>query len=657
MENKRVYTLFLNFTFLTNLNMKKLFTLIAAATIGVQAQSTAQTVLTEDFESVAIPALPATWTQMTKATTGWKSNSGALASTNGWAIPATTKYAVVDEWNNNEDNDSTMLISPVFSLTGVTGAYLTFDYYFVLASYGGNPVEKAEVWISDDGGTTWTSIKTLTGDPTEWQFSAISLAAYDNKPNLKVGFYYNDGKGGTSKLIGMAVDNIKIAKPSNNDVSVDVVTLPKLSQTEMAAANGTTLKFTVMNKGGNAVTSIDAQYKVDGGTAVTQTFGSLNIAPFTTATLTFTTALSGISVSTHTIEVEATQVNGGADANPGDNKKSANFIGASQSTARPCLIEEFSSSTCAPCASFNATFDPFMESIGANVPGSGVNLIKYQMNWPSPGTDPSYNAHGVSRQNYYGVNSIPDHFVNGMQGGNGDQAEVDECKSGTAFMNIDGTYTVTNDSLKINVNVTPFITTAGTYKVYIAAVEKDYYYYGGTTSQKHYIQVMRMMFPSGAGNTISSWSDNSAQNFNFAAKFDVGNNKKLDYHFWTHPKNSVLLVYVQSDASKDILQSKVIEAQWPTNVKDFSNGINHTMVYPNPAQDFTTVAFNLNSAEKVQVQVLDAIGRVVYSVASQQMSAGLNEVRIPTASLSTGAYTIKIQSDNAIATERLSVVK
>ena len=101
------------------------------------------------------------------------------------------------------------------------------------------------------------------------------------------------------------------------------------------------------------------------------------------------------------------------DPNPSDNVVTGNFLGVSNQVQRNCLIEEFTSSTCAPCASFNSTFDPFIASINVNNQSSNFNIIKYQMNWPSPGNDASYNAHGNVRRGYYGVSGIPDHYTNG----------------------------------------------------------------------------------------------------------------------------------------------------------------------------------------------------------------------------------------------------
>ena len=59
-----------------------------------------------------------------------------------------------------------------------------------------------------------------------------------------------------------------------------------------------------------------------------------------------------------------------------------------------------------PCASFNAVLDPYLSSLNTNEPGSGIVAVKYQMDWPAPGNDPSYNQDGETRRAYYGVTGI-----------------------------------------------------------------------------------------------------------------------------------------------------------------------------------------------------------------------------------------------------------
>lgn len=81
---------------------------------------------------------------------------------------------------------------------------------------------------------------------------------------------------------------------------------------------------------------------------------------------------------------------------------------------RTVLIEEYTSTTCAPCAVMNAWFDPIIYQ----TPRTQMVVIKYHMNWPSPGNDPWYTANptqSLTRRNYYSVNAVPTPFIDGTQ--------------------------------------------------------------------------------------------------------------------------------------------------------------------------------------------------------------------------------------------------
>src|SRR5690606_13596804 len=222
--------------------------------------------------------------------------------------------------------------------------------------------------------------------------------------------------------------------------------------------------------------------------------------------LTFTNTVTSSS-GAHTLNVNLTQINGTADPVTSNNSKSTSFASAGASVQRNALIEEFTSSTCAPCASFNVTFDPLILANNVNKPSSNFNIVKYQMNWPAPGNDVSYNNDGFQRRVYYQVSAIPDHFTNGKPGGSGNQTEIDNAKLSPAYLTMSGTYTVKNDSIIATVTLTPnFTLTNANFKLYMAATEEHYTNNGATTSQKQYYHVMRKMLPDGNGITINSFT-------------------------------------------------------------------------------------------------------------------------------------------------------
>lgn len=83
----------------------------------------------------------------------------------------------------------------------------------------------------------------------------------------------------------------------------------------------------------------------------------------------------------------------------------------------------------------------------------------------------------------------------------------------------------------------------------------------------------------------------------------------------------------------------------------------YVRMFPNPAKDKVTVEFTLNEQSQVQVQILDAAGRVVANGANTQMSKGVQKVDISTANLAAGIYNVKIQTAAGNRIERLTIVK
>jgi hypothetical protein len=515
---------------------------------------------------------------------------------------------------------------------------------------------------STDGGTTWTVIQTIAGNTVSlWETRYISLATYNNANSLMLGFRYKDGGGW---LYGAAIDNFKVFKPLNDDASAIGTAVPHI--VPKFGANTDSVIYGAMNVGGNTITSLTAQYTINGGAPVSQTFTGLSIAPFTTSVLAFNTTLSGITATAtqYALKVVITQVNGNADADPSNDTTTASFIGSNQAVTHNGLIEEFSSSTCSPCAALNATFDPLVVSNNINVPSTHVNLIRYQMNWPSPGNDVSYNPDGVTRRTYYGVNGIPDAFVNGASSNLNSgstaaqcQAEIDGSHSDKSVMDISGTYNVngTTHAITGTVSVTPYFTYSGSYKVHMAACERHYQNPGNTTGQLDYYRVMRKMFPDANGTSVASWTAGTAQNFNIASyAYSVGSVAQGNYNFWASPSGSDLVVFVQDNTTGEVIQSVVIPPT-TTGVADMS-GINSIGVYPNPASDFATVEFNMTESQNVQLIVSDVMGRIVYTT-SQELGNGEQHITVPTTNLAAGIYNIKIQTTSGNQSLRLSVVK
>jgi len=75
-----------------------------------------------------------------------------------------------------------------------------------------------------------------------------------------------------------------------------------------------TAKF--LNGGSNAITSATLNYRINGGTPVSGTVSTLNVASAATTTLTHPQAWTPTAVGTYTVDFWTTNPNGQADSDP-----------------------------------------------------------------------------------------------------------------------------------------------------------------------------------------------------------------------------------------------------------------------------------------------------------------------------------------------------
>ncbi len=78
-------------------------------------------------------------------------------------------------------------------------------------------------------------------------------------------------------------------------------------------------------------------------------------------------------------------------------------------------------------------------------------------------------------------------------------------------------------------------------------------------------------------------------------------------------------------------------------------------LYPNPAQNRTTLSYSLNSASNVTLNIFDMNGRLISSLDKGRQSAGLHTQEIALSGLDKGVYMIQIITNNATQSSKLIV--
>jgi hypothetical protein len=133
---------------------------------------------------------------------------------------------------------------------------------------------------------------------------------------------------------------------------------------------------------------------------------------------------------------------------------------------------------------------------------------------------------------------------------------------------------------------------------------------------------------------------------------------------WSH-QNALLTPYKGANMLvKIVATSNKGNYGWLDNIQinnslNVANVIapNSVSVYPNPARESASLDFTLSKSGLVTVNVIDAVGRTVATVANGNMNQGAQHVTIPTSTLAPGVYNISIQTEEGAVTQRLAVVK
>jgi len=589
--------------------MKKLLLLFAFQLLCVYGFSQSVVHCNEGFSTTP----PTGWTIDAYAS-NWSSSSSANAA---GTAPEGHFY-----WSP-EINGTTRLISPYYDLTGVTHLMITFKH--ALSHYSG----AYTIGVATRTGTgTWNTVWSMV-NPTASFYGASVGADITNadlgSSQFQFCFFFS---GASYNLNDWWIDDAILYEPCAVDAKMTS------NNVEIYIPSGNTnIVGTIKNFGYTPITGLTVNYKIgSAGTPQSTVLTGLNIAPGANYNFSCTQPWAA-TPGTYDVITWISDVNtAGIDCNQVNDTVHKSIGVATQTTTRKPVFEEFTSSTCAPCASFNSsTFNPF---ITAN--GSQFSLIKYQMNWPGDG-DPYYTAEGGVRRGYYGVSGVPDLYVDGRSSGSTATTMLNELnadKAKATFFIISGlTPSVGGNSVSIPLTITPYVT--GAFKLHVVVVEKTTTGNVGTNGETSWKSVMMDMVTTGAGETI-----------NFTAGTDYTHTYTADMSstFVEEMSDLHVVVMVQEYSTKEIYQSA--ESDIAAGIADAYES--NVSIYPNPATDNITITNAANS----DITLYDIYGKLVLSVNNID-----NDYLLNVSELSKGTYIMKIINGDNVTSKKIAVIK
>lgn len=230
------------------------------------------------------------------------------------------------------------------------------------------------------------------------------------------------------------------------------------------------------------------------------------------------------------------------------------------------LIEEITSSTCGPCA----LSDPWMEAFEEEY-ADKVCILKWHVNWPSPGNDPFYTAYNASvarSRQYYANDYAPFFFLNGLNGwsltsGMNQQSFVDKMKqsvddaaANTSPYSISFKQEITADSVIVTVTAKAEGSSlpAATDLQLMVVLAERIAIYKGTNGRPYHTHAVRTALP---GLTSTGAPMINAENP--ALTLTTGQSVTRRYAIKINPVwniNQLMAVaFIQSVSSKEIYQS------------------------------------------------------------------------------------------------------
>ncbi|NVO19573.1 MAG: Ig-like domain-containing protein [Bacteroidetes bacterium] len=501
--------------------MKRILLFVLMSFLGLNLF--AQVLMQQDFSAGQMPP------------TGWM----VFGNTANWTInQANMAGGIVPEGmvkSTPAFNGTMRLISSGVNTTGLTQVIIQFKHMFDHTD-GNSTAFTIAVDTRSNGGTwhnVWT--KAATGDISA-ETVTIGVNNTDvGSSNFQFCLYVT---GSSTNFKAWYFDDITVLNPLTLDAGMAAVTIPS------SFVGSHILEGKFVNVGLTAINAVNVNWQANEGDIHTTNFTGLNLTTGSSYSFTCSDSVALVP-GVYNLKVWVSGVNGLAtpDDNPVNDTMVKNIAIPEHMAMRRPMFEEFTSSTCAPCASFNAsTFNPFIAQHGDE-----ITLVKYQMNWPGAG-DPYYTAEGGVRRAYYGVNAVPDLYTDGKVTATNTSAVNNAFNTSLntiTYMDIQSQHEIQGNNVIINANILPYANYSNV-TVYVVVVEHITTGNVATNGETEFHNVMMKMVPDANGTAVNLTA-NQPLNLQFTQDMSATNVEQMS--------DLLVAIFVQDNSTKEIYQS------------------------------------------------------------------------------------------------------
>ncbi len=611
-----------------------------------------EVIFSEDFEN----GIPDTWTQsMENGSDGWKAGTPTSLQSTYFEISTKNKTKIVatndDKCQCDKSHD--LLKTPPMDLSKYKNLFLYFDVYFEKKCMLEMVYENLLLKVSTDGGDSWKDLCSIWGD-YKWHTVAVDVSEYTggNNKNIVFAWEYSDK---LKELFGAALDNIKLVIPVDYDINMLSIDIPF----PIYGLNNAPLHFKgkLVNNGSNKIKSFVINYTINGGTPVSATIDGINIPPLGIYEYTHPLAWTPPSSAKYEVKVFITKINGNNDKLQANDTLSKSIEIIPKAVKRLPLYEHFTSNSCNPCVFWNTLFlQPLLDSNDVNSDNNpGLAAIKYQLDFPGK-ADQSFNPDVATRKLFTGIHSIPQTVINGVVKQFPTQEGLNKAKLLPAYLEITGTAkaNTTNNYLEVSVTLNPLKDLGTNNILQIAVVEDSYNNTKGNNGETDFYQVLRKLLPNGNGTLVDLSSGKVTHSESYT--FTVGNVNTGNYNLWKGLDNCHIVVFVQNQVGKEILQAKVLPISLISDIKEEISIDNPIDIFPNPAKDVVSISLaKCNDLSKISISIMNTLGQIVYAGSLQPSNDKHFTINI--SDIATGVYYINVNVDSKMFSKKFVVIK
>jgi len=535
------------------------------------------------------------------------------------------------------------LISP--KITIGEGAYLEWSAIAFSSSYP----DGYEVYISttnDELQSFTTKIFTITAEPNgalNRRFVNLEKLGFKNQ-DIYIAFRNNSND---KYLLG--IDDIIVWQPFKYDLVALQIDLKKYVK---VGDTGIQIPFYVGSYGIDSIYSFVANFQADGEQVIRTTINIDKSIPYYSFQRFVLPNWIPSKLGMRTIKIWVSDINGNND-NDVDHSNDTATISIyiwNNTIAKNIypLFEEFTSSTCGPCASVNRYLNPLLKQFEDR-----VAIVKYQMNWPSPG-DIYYTAEGGVRRNYYGVNGVPSAFANGeaypFSSENLSAVGFNNIIDQPAFFDIiNPEFKVENRRVTVELDCSPLQNfTNSNIVAHIAVVELTTKNNKSTNGETEFHYVMKKMLPDANGTRITKLTKGETQKLYYSYEFPT--NATVEEY-----DDLAVVAWVQDVTSKRVYQAAWAVKKTVLDVPYENDGSGIVSIYPNPAKDNVYLKFAVKNENLISYEIYSINGKLLKAQDLGLLHSGYFNEIINVSDLLNGEYFLKLRIGNRSYSDKIVV--